>query len=308
VTVSDAIIKPYFDSPTAPSLPSLPSLPKVRHLPSVHQYLDFNSRVGYFFPSLQKYKSNLYALAPGLFASMHTPVFAFVSSKRCTLHINDAHLIREICITKRRSFPKAVHLYSRVQLFGPNIVTTEGGVWRRHRVVARAAFSDANNRLVFETVKECVAGMVAAWERQREGWREGGKEGGEKEFRVTVMEDIAQVTLAIVAQASFGLQLDTAYGKEREEKEKEENGGGKEGTKEGGGGGDGRYTMSFTKCMKIVAQNALAKVERKERGEEEAREGGVGSFLLPALALPSPFLHPFSNPPGIRFSIVPDPF
>jgi hypothetical protein len=228
---------------------------------------------------------------------MHTPVFAFVSSKRYTIHVSDAFLIREICISKRRSFPKAVHLYDRVSMFGPNIVTTEGGVWRRHRLVARAAFNEASNRLVFETVKECVAGMAAAWERQRE-------RGGEEEFRVTVMEDIAQVTLAIVAQASFGLEVEAVYGKEREEKEKEEKGGRKEGAKEGGGG-DGRYTMSFTKCMEIVSQNTLVKVSAEGRGREEARGEGVGSFLLPALA--SPFTldwtlsSTFSNPFPFQF-------
>jgi len=65
------------------------------------------------------------------------------------------------------------------------------------------------------------------------------------------------LTLAIIAQASFGLQLEAAYGKEREEKEKREKEGGRAGGKEGR---DGRYTMSFTKCMEMVSQYTLAKV------------------------------------------------
>jgi len=132
-------------------------------------------------------------------------------------------------------------MYDRLRVFGENIVTTEGMVWKRHRqggregwregggvcfgfsaigeganekwdnvtpvppasltypslpvflrLVARAAFSEANNRLVFETVKECVGGMMDAWERQREGGKEG-EEGREEGFRVTLMEDITQV-------------------------------------------------------------------------------------------------------------------
>lgn len=165
--------------------------------------------------------------------------------------------------------------------------------------MARAAFGEANNRLVFETAKECVAGMVAAWERQREG---GRKEGGRGELRITVMEDIAQVTLAIVAQASFGLSLDAAYGEEREEKEKEEKGGGKKGANKGGGG-NGRYTMSFTKCMEIVAQNALAKVGSKERGEGRNRgRKGSGPFCCLRLRRPSLFIGSSSLSSPIHFN------
>eukprot|EP00624_Nannochloropsis_granulata_P006314 evm.model.NODE_46620_length_32521_cov_40.639156.6 len=211
------------------------------------------------FPFLLKYRSNFYEIAPGLFESLQTPLFAFISSKKVTVHINDAHLIREVCIGKRRSFPKALHMYDTLRIFGENIVTTEGEVWRRHRFVARAAFSEANNRLVFETVKACAGEMMDAWERQREGGKEeGGKEKGKEEgFRVTLMEDMTQLTLAVVSQASFGLQLEAAYGKEREEKEKAEKEGGRENVKE-----DGRYTMSFTKCMKMVSHHTLAKVGR----------------------------------------------
>ncbi|GAB5037928.1 cytochrome p450 [Nannochloropsis oceanica] len=230
----------------------------VRHLPHIYQYCDIFSSVGLLFPFLLKYRSNFYEIAPELFESLQTPLFAFISSKNVTIHINDAHLIREVCIGKRRSFPKAVHMYDTVRVFGENIVTTEGEVWRRHRFVARAAFSEANNRLVFETVQACAGEMMDAWERQREGGKEKGQnEGGNNEgFRVTLMEDMTQLTLAVISQASFGLQLEAAYGKEREEKEKAENEEGR-GVK---GGKDGRYTMSFTKCMQMVSHHTLAKV------------------------------------------------
>jgi hypothetical protein len=34
------------------------------------------------------------------------PLFAMVTAWKCAVHLNDADLIRQVCITKRRNFPK----------------------------------------------------------------------------------------------------------------------------------------------------------------------------------------------------------
>lgn len=54
----------------------------------------------------------------------------------------------------RARFPKPVKQYTILQFFGNNIVASEGEEWKRYRKVSAPAFSERNNKLVWdETVK-----------------------------------------------------------------------------------------------------------------------------------------------------------
>src|SRR6266404_715533 len=44
--------------------------------------------------------------------------------------------------TYRARFPKAVHLYLALLVFGPNIVASEGEEWKRYRTISAPAFSE----------------------------------------------------------------------------------------------------------------------------------------------------------------------
>ncbi|PBK99821.1 cytochrome P450 [Armillaria gallica] len=64
-------------------------------------------------------------------------------------------LIADPAVTKhitsaRVSFPKAMLLYRALCIFGPNIVASEGDTWKKYRKISAPAFSDRNNRLVWE--------------------------------------------------------------------------------------------------------------------------------------------------------------
>lgn len=64
----------------------------------------------------------------------------------------------------RARFPKPVHQYRVLLLFGGNIVASEGEEWKRYRKVAAPAFSEKNNKLVWdETVKIMVDMFHTLW-------------------------------------------------------------------------------------------------------------------------------------------------
>ncbi|KAL0566453.1 hypothetical protein V5O48_015555, partial [Marasmius crinis-equi] len=50
---------------------------------------------------------------------------------------------------QRNKFPKPLHQYKSLDIYGRNIVTTEGEDWKKNRKIAAPAFSERNNRLVW---------------------------------------------------------------------------------------------------------------------------------------------------------------
>jgi len=69
------------------------------------------------------------------------------------IFIADAATIREIT-TYRARFPKPMFRYRVLAAFGPNIVASEGEEWKKYRKITAPAFSERNNKLVWdETIR-----------------------------------------------------------------------------------------------------------------------------------------------------------
>ncbi|KAH9998670.1 cytochrome P450 [Russula vinacea] len=69
------------------------------------------------------------------------------------IHVADAAAIQEIT-THRARFPKPLQRYKIVAVFGANIVASEGEEWKKYRKIAAPAFSEKNNKLVWdETIR-----------------------------------------------------------------------------------------------------------------------------------------------------------
>lgn len=81
-------------------------------------------------------------------------------------------------------------------MFGENVVTTEGAVWRMHRKVTSASFNEKNAALVFKVAIEQAQGMVDYW-LQREP----------ADKITTVEHDTMGLTLNIIGYVGFGLRL-----------------------------------------------------------------------------------------------------
>lgn len=79
--------------------------------------------------------------------------------------INFAELkINQAVMANRAAFPKPVEEYQLLNLFGPNIVSTEHDEWKRHRKVVAKAFTEPNNKLVWQETVGIMLDLFTLWE------------------------------------------------------------------------------------------------------------------------------------------------
>ena len=133
------------------------------------------------------------------FKRLGTDTFLAVSPQRNMLYTADADVISQMT-SRRNDFPKALEVYDSLRLYGNNVVTSEGQMWRNHRKIISPQFSETNNHLVWaETLEQCQA-MV-------NGWFDGSTAKiGSKTIR-TLKEDTMRLSLYVISRAGFGIQL-----------------------------------------------------------------------------------------------------
>jgi cytochrome P450 len=56
--------------------------------------------------------------------------------------------ITQEIVGNRARFPKPVRLYKVLDLYGPNLVTTENEEWRVHRKIAAPSFSEVDMKSI----------------------------------------------------------------------------------------------------------------------------------------------------------------
>ena len=124
--------------------------------------------------------------------------FLLVTPERNVLYTADADVISQMT-TRRNDFPKALEVYKVLNIYGNNVVTSEGQLWRHHRKITSPPFSEKNNHLVFtETLGQCQD-MV-------DSWMNGDKEGS-KTVR-TVADDAMRLSLHVISRGGFGVRLE----------------------------------------------------------------------------------------------------
>ncbi|KIP01933.1 hypothetical protein PHLGIDRAFT_131022 [Phlebiopsis gigantea 11061_1 CR5-6] len=111
------------------------------------------------------------------------------------LQVADPAAIKEIT-TRRSKFPKSVHQYEILKFFGPNIVASEDEEWKHFRKTIAPAFSDRNNRVVWEETMKIVSDLFdKVW-------------AGQKQI---VLDNALQVTfpiaLFVLSIAAFGRHI-----------------------------------------------------------------------------------------------------
>ncbi|GJE85498.1 cytochrome P450 [Phanerochaete sordida] len=123
-----------------------------------------------------------------------TYVAAFIGSKT-NFYVADAEAIKEIT-THRSRFPKPVEQYRVLTFFGGNIVASEGDEWKRYRKIAAPAFSERNNRLVWDETRLVMQDLFAhVW-------------GDRAEVRVAHAVDITlPIALFVIGSAGFGRRI-----------------------------------------------------------------------------------------------------
>ncbi|KAL1946308.1 hypothetical protein VTO73DRAFT_15435 [Trametes versicolor] len=112
-----------------------------------------------------------------------------------TLYIADPAIAKEI-IGARARFPKPLETYALLATFGTNILVTEGEEWKRQRKIAAPAFSERNNKLVWDESFRIVDDMF------KNVWQ--NKDVIELDH---VMDLTVPITLMVIGAASFGRRM-----------------------------------------------------------------------------------------------------
>ncbi|KIM82774.1 hypothetical protein PILCRDRAFT_455699 [Piloderma croceum F 1598] len=107
----------------------------------------------------------------------------------------DAAAIKEVTSSRYR-FPKPVHHYGLLLYFGSNIVASDGEEWKRFRKIAAPAFSDRNNRLVWDETSLIMLDLFDnVW-------------GDKNEIVIDHCVDITlQIALSVIGVAGFGRKV-----------------------------------------------------------------------------------------------------
>ena len=131
------------------------------------------------------------------FKRFGSDTFMVVTPERNVIFTADADVISQLT-TRRNDFPKPLELYESLRLYGNNVVTSEGQLWRHHRKITSPPFSEKNNHLVFaETLAQCQD-MV-------DSWMDGEKESSKTIH--TIADDAMRLSLHVISRGGFGVPL-----------------------------------------------------------------------------------------------------
>ncbi|KAG1902247.1 cytochrome P450 [Suillus fuscotomentosus] len=150
-------------------------LASIHHLPGYRTIISASSMLGHLFPPIP-----LFNLGHDHFwLSKHAP-FAergldIISIATCwpkatgTLLIADVNVIKDIVWSRGGRFPKPLELYTVLAFFGKNIIASEGSEWKRYRKIVAPAFSERNNRLVWDATTQIMLDLFdTVWAGQQE--------------------------------------------------------------------------------------------------------------------------------------------
>ncbi|KDQ10983.1 hypothetical protein BOTBODRAFT_136260 [Botryobasidium botryosum FD-172 SS1] len=123
-------------------------------------------------------------------------VYSHISAwpkKHITYFIADADAIKEL-VLNRAIFPKTGT--PLVELYGPNIVAAaDGSDWKKHRKVSAPAFSERNNKLVWNETAEILSEIFTEW-------------GDKETISIKNITDLTlPIALLVISAAGFGRRI-----------------------------------------------------------------------------------------------------
>ncbi|KAL8772171.1 MAG: hypothetical protein Q9209_002606 [Squamulea sp. 1 TL-2023] len=183
-----------------------------------------------------------------IFQRLGSDNFLYVSPSRNYFNTADAAVIDQI--TRRRNdFPKPIEVYRSLDIYGKNVVSTEGSLWKHHRKTVSPPFNEKNNRMVWmETLKQAQS-MV-------QGWMGSQIESSGTIYRIA--EDCMKLSLYVISFAGFGVKLDWP-GAEDEGKQPLANGHAPPDTEKGPKASKGRndHEMSYVDALQTLLHNMI---------------------------------------------------
>ncbi|KAK2625090.1 hypothetical protein QTJ16_005459 [Diplocarpon rosae] len=124
-------------------------------------------------------------------------VFLQVSPGSIQIWLANAEALHQVT-SRREAFPKPLESYRVLEIFGKNIISTEGGEWKKHRKITAPGFNEKNNVLVFGEACKQAQGMLRKWT---------GVEGSGNLTLKEVPTDTMRLTLHIISRIGFGVSL-----------------------------------------------------------------------------------------------------
>ncbi|KAG9309955.1 cytochrome P450 [Chiua virens] len=102
----------------------------------------------------------------------------------------------KIITSNRHAFKKDVDNYETINIYGRNVVSTEGADWKRHRSVVMSAFNEENIALVWSEALRVVT-----------EWFEEHDAVGHPHITMDLVRPMAKTTLCVIVAAGFGKQM-----------------------------------------------------------------------------------------------------
>ncbi|TVY33469.1 Cytochrome P450 [Lachnellula subtilissima] len=124
-------------------------------------------------------------------------LFLTVSPGTIQLWATNAEAIHQIT-ARREAFPKQIEKYKVLEIFGRNILSTEGNDWKLHRKITSPGFNEKNNVLIFAETARQTQGMLRKWM---------GADGTGNTTLKEVPTDTERLTLHIISHVGFGVRL-----------------------------------------------------------------------------------------------------
>ncbi|KAK3392063.1 cytochrome P450 [Sordaria brevicollis] len=149
------------------------------------------------------------------FAHLNTDTFIAASWNGLACFTSDANVIHQV-MSRREAFPKDTRQYGILEMFGANVVTTEGARWRWHRKVTSGSFNERNAGHTFREGVRQTGGLIGEWFRRDGGAGDGerevtkgedGEEVTETKTITTLEHDTMRWALNIIGYVGFGLKL-----------------------------------------------------------------------------------------------------
>lgn len=99
-------------------------------------------------------------------------------------------------VSRRNDFPKPLESYRILNIYGLNVVSTEGATWRLHRKITAPSFTEKNHELVWAESRQVAQTMLASWVGQK----------GHGTV-LDIGENTMELTLHVISRAAFGVRL-----------------------------------------------------------------------------------------------------
>jgi len=114
------------------------------------------------------------------------------------LYTESAEFISQITMRKD-AFPKDLARYGLLTMFGHNVVTTEGAIWRMHRKVTASSFNERNAAYTFAETVEQTKGLLSYY------FKDAAKDSTDT---IKTLEHGTMIwALNIIGYVGFGLRL-----------------------------------------------------------------------------------------------------